>query len=231
MKIGFDIHGVIDSNIDFFTQVINDLYDKGNEIHILTGALYKDVEHVLKNIKYDKFFSILQYHKDIGTKMWEDERGSWIDKDEWNKTKGDYCNRNNIDIHIDDSIEYSEYFEKNSFAHYTNDLLFLNSIPGTHFSINSKGDFNRFNFIINGEVYIRNEPGVYEELKKYFNDVDIEFFNRDILDIIVVDLYKNVLFYVSPSIYEYESKIYHGNIVPNIISYLRDINIKNVINE
>jgi hypothetical protein len=121
MKIGFDIHGVIDKNPKLFSELINTFREKGYEIHILTGSLIsKELLDELDSyeIKYDKLFSILEYHKSTGTKMWEDERGWWIDQDVWDKTKGEYCEKNNIKFHIDDTRIYGKYF-MTPFGHIT----------------------------------------------------------------------------------------------------------------
>lgn len=120
-KVGFDIHGVIDKNQELFSNIINDLRELKYEIHILTGSLIDD--NLLKklesyNIKYDHIFSILNYHREIGTEMWKDHRGWWIDDEEWNKTKSNYCYRNGLNFHIDDTRVYGKYF-KTPFGHIT----------------------------------------------------------------------------------------------------------------
>ena len=62
-------------------------------------------------------FSISDYHKEIGTHMWYDNNSEpWVDDLDWDKTKGEYCERNNIDLHIDDTKRYGDYF-KTKFMH------------------------------------------------------------------------------------------------------------------
>lgn len=121
-KIGFDIHGVIDQNPELFSKIINKLKGLGYEIHILTGSLINQnllTELSLYDIAYDKIFSILEYHKDNDTDMWEDSKGNlWLDEDTWNETKGNYCNKNNIKLHIDDTKIYGNNF-KDGFGHLT----------------------------------------------------------------------------------------------------------------
>ncbi|GAF72031.1 unnamed protein product, partial [marine sediment metagenome] len=115
-KIGFDIHGVIDKNPELFSKIIKDFRDLGYEIHILTGTL-PDIELFREldsyNIKYDELFSILGHHKKEGnTEMWQDsKKGWWIDDDVWNKTKADYCNKNELAFHLDDTRIYGKYFD------------------------------------------------------------------------------------------------------------------------
>ena len=69
IKIGLDFHGVIDAMPEFFSFFSNAIIKAGGEIHILTGGLTNDDKNILQkyNIKYTKFFSINDYHKEKGT--------------------------------------------------------------------------------------------------------------------------------------------------------------------
>ena len=112
-KIGLDIHGVIDKYPGEFSFITKELKDLGYEIHILTGHLPDDeIKQELKkyNIVYDKLFSILGHHRKLNSKMWQDDRGWWIDDLLWNKTKGEYCLEQGINFHLDDSPVYGNYF-------------------------------------------------------------------------------------------------------------------------
>lgn len=114
LKFGFDIHGVLDDCPDIFRAMTIALYEAGHEIHILTGShasdkIFKQLEDL--GIKYHKFFSIADYHKENNTKMWYDgDKTPWIDKVDWDKTKGDYCRREGIHLHFDDTPSYETYF-------------------------------------------------------------------------------------------------------------------------
>jgi hypothetical protein len=114
MKFGFDIHGVLDDLPDTFKALNNALFDAGHEIHILTGSHITDeIQEELRNmgIKYHHIFSIVDYHIEKGTKIWYDDNDTpWLDEEGWNKTKGDYCKKHNIDLHFDDTEIYNEYF-------------------------------------------------------------------------------------------------------------------------
>ena len=70
-KLGFDLHGVIDANGTFFQTFFRDLIRAGWEIHILTGATWKKEKRALKTlgIPFTHFFSIIDYHISIGTKI------------------------------------------------------------------------------------------------------------------------------------------------------------------
>jgi len=114
MKIGIDIHGVIDAEPKIFSGLSHECIKKGWEVHIITG---QEDTPALRNvltqydIVYSHFFSITSHHKKIGTEIKYDDNGNpWMDEEIWNKSKSVYCTENNIDIHIDDSYTYGKYF-------------------------------------------------------------------------------------------------------------------------
>lgn len=113
-KFGFDIHGVLDDLPETFLALNRALYDAGHEIHIITGITAgKEVLQELLDIgiRWHRFFSIVDYHKSIGTPIEYGKDGlPWLDRELWNKTKGEYCKRVGIDMHFDDTGEYEQYF-------------------------------------------------------------------------------------------------------------------------
>lgn len=113
-KIGIDIHGTIDANPEFFSTLIKRLRKEAKaEIHIATGIRAKPAAKKLYQlgIEYDCLFSITDYHESIGTKIVYDEKGNpWIEDEIWDRTKADYCKREGIHLHIDDSPVYGRYF-------------------------------------------------------------------------------------------------------------------------
>lgn len=122
LKFGFDIHGVIDAMPDVFALLSNLLVDAGHEVHILTGSKWNDaIEQNLHDmgLKWTHHFSITDHHISIGTPMKYDPNPEhpWIDtgdKDQdnvlWDKAKADYCQLHEIDLHIDDTMRYNDYF-------------------------------------------------------------------------------------------------------------------------
>jgi hypothetical protein len=115
MKIGLDIHGVIDAKPQVFSALSHGLIEQGHEVHILTGPKFAKVESLLKqhNIAYTHFFSIVEnaVKNNIGVR-WADENNPWIDdKTIWDRSKGDYAKLHQLDLHIDDSEDYGKYFE------------------------------------------------------------------------------------------------------------------------
>lgn len=115
MRFGFDIHGVIDAEPRFFSELTEDLIKEGHEVHILTGhritaELRKELASL--QIRWTKLFSITDHHIESGTEVTFDEKGNpWIEDELWDKTKADYCKDNEIVFHIDDSKVYGDYFK------------------------------------------------------------------------------------------------------------------------
>lgn len=118
-KFGLDIHGIANTDPEFFSEYSKMIVDRGHELHIITGrSEKKGAKKELKdyNISYTHFFSIVDYHEKKGTDIRYDENGGpWIDNEAWNRTKGEYCEREKIDFHLDDSDVYGKYFNT-SFA-------------------------------------------------------------------------------------------------------------------
>ena len=133
IKIGFDFHGVLDSDPAFFASLIRQLKATGNEIHILTGQEHSDklvAELSDLCIVYDQLFSITTYHKKKGTYVTyknEDLTQPLIAPPTWDRTKADYASMVGLDFHIDDSVEYGQYFtgRRTQYLIYTPQLRIL----------------------------------------------------------------------------------------------------------
>ncbi|MFC1671302.1 hypothetical protein ACFL20_12995 [Spirochaetota bacterium] len=116
IKIGLDIHGVINTNPNFFVSLAKLIRDEGGEVHIVTGTPFSEAEDELLSYNngekwWDYFFSIDDelFEKKVPHVI--DKRGGRYYNDlEWNRAKGVYCSKNKIDIHIDDSERYKEFF-------------------------------------------------------------------------------------------------------------------------
>lgn len=114
MKIALDIHGVCDANPEFFVELSRLFVSSGNQVHILTGRRVSDgaLEEIKElGLSYTHFFSISDHHRESGTKMEIVDGNPWMDDETWDRTKGDYCKRNNIDFCMDDTERYGKYFE------------------------------------------------------------------------------------------------------------------------
>lgn len=112
-KVGLDLHGVIDSFPEFFSALSKDLVSTGWEVHIITGPTRTKAQKEIDkfNIEFTHFFSIEDFHIENKTQVSYDEKGNpWLDENLWNKTKADYCHRNNILLHLDDTSRYQKHF-------------------------------------------------------------------------------------------------------------------------
>ncbi len=120
IKIGLDIHGLVDYDPKFFAIISQLLVSNSHDVHIMTGAeLSPKIENELKanGIVWTHFFSISDYYAAMPVvKMWRDERGRpWVDPELWNKAKGLYAAEHQLDLVLDDTQEYGNYFST-SFA-------------------------------------------------------------------------------------------------------------------
>jgi hypothetical protein len=112
MKVGLDIHGVIDRDYDMFSDMAASWIAKGHEVHIVTGQPKVECYDSVKNVPHTHFFSIVDHHESIGTPLYtrSDKTGWWMDWNLWIPTKGKYAEEVGLDLHIDDTLEYGKYF-------------------------------------------------------------------------------------------------------------------------
>ena len=119
MKLGLDIHGVIDSNPKSFAFMSQSVIYNNGEVHIITGGSWTtELENQLKDygIQWTSHFSVYDYLVDsgidsIGTIQFPDGTiQEKFDYDLWDTIKAGYCKSNEIDLHIDDTEVYSKYF-------------------------------------------------------------------------------------------------------------------------
>jgi len=116
IRLGLDLHGVIDAAPEFFSALAKAMIDRGNEIYIVTGR--EDCKELRRELKacrmdYDGVLSITSYQKSIGTPIqYLDGRKSqpMMDAKVWNPTKAMLCATAGVDIMIDDSTLYAPYF-------------------------------------------------------------------------------------------------------------------------
>lgn len=119
-KLGLDIHGVINAMPEFFAFLSDSIIKNNGQVHIITGGswtedLLNEVEKY--GIKYTHTFSIYDYLIDSGAEQtgaieFEDGTKQRKFKDEdWDSVKGEYCEKNGIHLHIDDTLIYNDYFK------------------------------------------------------------------------------------------------------------------------
>ncbi len=125
MKIGIDVHGVITANPDFFSKFSKLLVCNGHEVHIMSGARYNKIIPILQkyNISYTHIFSISDSEEKKAKTIinWDEKNEAHMDQEVWDKAKSIYAEEHNLDFHIDDTMQYGEYF-KTPFALYKHDF-------------------------------------------------------------------------------------------------------------
>ena len=122
-KIGLDIHGVLDAQPKLLIAMAMQ-YD---EVHVITGGSFTDTNYDLEGDLYklgEQYFgykvkwwthefSVYDHLLDIGAKT-NEELGIAshhpFPDETWNKVKAEYCTEHNIDLHVDDMMQYLEYF-------------------------------------------------------------------------------------------------------------------------
>ena len=113
IKFGLDFHGVCNKRPELFSFLSHAIVAAGGELHIITGPRFEKVGPQLTelNIAYTHFFSIVEEEERKGITVIEWKDGDpFMAMDVWNKAKADYCSRMSIDLHIDDSAKYGEFF-------------------------------------------------------------------------------------------------------------------------
>ncbi len=121
LKIGFDVHGVLDSDPKFFSELSKRLIEDGHEVCILTGGergskLYDELEKL--DISYTKLFSIYDIAQPLGVEVVEIDGELRMDEHVWDSAKGTYCDMNRIDVHFDDTYRYGEHFQNTTFVYF-----------------------------------------------------------------------------------------------------------------
>ncbi len=123
IKLGLDLHGVIDVAPKFFSALARQMLDRGHEIYIVTGR--EDTEELHDELKqcgmegvhnyklYNSILSITSFRKEQGVSIsYLEGRKSqpMMDPKVWNPTKAVLCATAGIDIMIDDSALYEPFF-------------------------------------------------------------------------------------------------------------------------
>jgi hypothetical protein len=113
LKIGFDIHGVVDTCPRLFNQLAWVLMEARHEVHIITGPsrIIAEKELARVGMPYTHIFSIVDHYQAKGMQIQYDKNERpWMDPYLWDRAKGEYCQRQGIDLHLDDSDIYGYFF-------------------------------------------------------------------------------------------------------------------------
>jgi len=113
LKLGLDVHGVIDTFPKDFTRLTKALVEAGHEVHVITGLKKNGkIEKELKDagIYYTHYFSIVDQLEADGVEIKWVNGLPWAPDKPWNEAKAKYCETVHVDIHIDDSYVYRDSF-------------------------------------------------------------------------------------------------------------------------
>lgn len=112
LKIGLDYHGVIDQRPEYFSCFCRTAQKRGHKIYVITGGPAVKIKEYLKqyHISYDFVFAISDYYQALGQVIQEASGQMTVPQSLWNSAKADFCRRNHINFHIDDSKEYQHWF-------------------------------------------------------------------------------------------------------------------------
>lgn len=122
LKLGLDLHGVIDNDPEYFSKLTNIIKGKV-EIHIISGGFLAEIKKFCKehNIYADEYYSIPDYLIFNGADYWYDSKGNFrVDDFVWDTAKGLYCRKNGIDIMVDDTEVYGNFMDKSTFFYLYN---------------------------------------------------------------------------------------------------------------
>jgi len=116
MKIGIDIHGVMDRHPDFFKSLISFLEQTGHTVCVVTGMAGDQAVKDLENAGYDdlcvNLYSMVDYLLNKGVKFdMSDPENPWCDDQIWWDAKARICQEYGIDYLIDDSYKYESAFD------------------------------------------------------------------------------------------------------------------------
>ncbi|MCM1323882.1 MAG: hypothetical protein NC218_06950 [Acetobacter sp.] len=111
-KIGIDFHGVIDAQPELFAAFCREIRKLGVQVYIISGGPEKDVARCLQEhrIEYDGLWAILDYYETQGKVQRFDDGSFQVPTELWNRAKAEFCAREGIKFHIDDSPVYGKYF-------------------------------------------------------------------------------------------------------------------------
>ena len=119
MRIGLDIHGVLDHHPEKYIELAKCVRAgaPANRVYVITGpSKEKAREELLVLSKgfifWDEIYSIVDYIKEhnIPHTTTKDGKVWTLVNEDWNKVKGLLCEELKLDLHIDDSVEYEQYF-------------------------------------------------------------------------------------------------------------------------
>jgi hypothetical protein len=120
MRIGIDLHGVLDKDPEHLKEVLLLARREGSEIYVISGPPTDQIIRELEALGfggsyYDEIISVVDWlHKNgYSEYMHQDEKGEWHTTDEyWWSSKGKICKEYDICALFDDSLKYQPTCEE-----------------------------------------------------------------------------------------------------------------------
>ena len=115
MRIGIDLHGVIDSDPDLFKGIMS---LKSRDVYIVSGPPKIEIVAELealgieKELHYKEVYSIVDFLKEQGVEMWQDKNRRWWSNDkDWLESKAKICDKLSLSYMLDDKEMYKAAFD------------------------------------------------------------------------------------------------------------------------
>lgn len=124
-KLSLDLHGVINDLPEVFKSITKSLIKDNWEVHIITGSITQKAYSELtdlgltQGIHFTHVVGLPDYclMKGITVTGVNEKYGNVeFSGEDWFKMKSIYCAENQIDIHMDDQMEYGNSFKNTAFA-------------------------------------------------------------------------------------------------------------------
>ena len=141
LKIGLDYHGVIDTNVKYFADFCTKAKQRNHLVYVVTGGPKVKVDYNLQKnkIPYDMSFAISDYYQAMNKVIQVNDGKFMIPDNLWNMAKAEFCRRSGINIHIDDSLKYINWFSTPYCYYNTKDKKGYLS-PGIEIDFNQSAD-------------------------------------------------------------------------------------------
>jgi hypothetical protein len=120
-SIGIDLHGVLDKYPEILKPLLMGLTACGVRIVVVTGPPTLDAVEELEKLgyihtytklgHYHRVKSIIHFLEVENARMWQDDKGRWwTDEETWWSAKAKICEREELQIMIDNEERYQQYF-------------------------------------------------------------------------------------------------------------------------
>lgn len=118
MRIGLDLHGVLDTEPGIFMGFCKVLMKSGAKVFVISGPPSDELKAELNRLgfvqgeHYTDVVSIVDYLKSKGVSMWAENGTWWANDDAWWGSKAEICKELNIRVMYDNTWRYKPYFDK-----------------------------------------------------------------------------------------------------------------------